>query len=147
MNDNLKSKVIPLIQEEEEEKPDSRTEEQTDTATEEKKEDDDDEMNKEWVKAFDLKVGSRASKRPYIDTLSPSAPTISESLDKITLDDLKTIDHKFTEPVSQHSKNEDSPLKDQQSHKLITTVIGSSMLVWYFGGSEGFSTIWQFFSS
>lgn len=157
MNDNLYPKVAPSITSRQEEEPVEESE-KDDTKLENGDKDDDDDMNKEWVKAFDLKVGSRASRRPHIDTLTPSAPTISESLDEITFDSLKTLDQPSKndhpiKPVAQESEKDAKkdhptlPKNQKQSGSLITTVIGSSMLVWYFGGSEGFSNIWHFFSS
>ncbi|KAI8345305.1 hypothetical protein EDC96DRAFT_449355 [Choanephora cucurbitarum] len=133
--------------------------------------DDLDGMDPLWVEAFALKVSSRDKRQKTQDTLSPMTPT---ELDPVTITKSTTIENNPTEaepvnaePIHIESSNttptETKPVhtysmeptpKDNTTHsshpsnrQWTSAAIGSSMLIWYFGGEEGFSKLWNFFSS
>ncbi|KAI8991994.1 hypothetical protein BDF20DRAFT_80572 [Mycotypha africana] len=110
------------------------------------------DMDQEWVKAFEMKVESRGARQRHQvgDTLSikagtpsPSKSSTASSSGSTTMADKKVI----RAPTA--SETEIPPLDDNtkknSNNTFISAAIGSSMLIWYFGGGEGFSRIWHFF--
>ncbi|KAL9558323.1 hypothetical protein MBANPS3_000946 [Mucor bainieri] len=118
-------------------------------------------MDPAWVEAFDLKVGSRGARHHLTDTLSPSTPTLSAPMDELPFIKLDPSekDHPSTtntattaaaaadkqEPSS--SNKGDTTADQSKSTSWISTLVGTSMLAWYFGGEEGISNAWHFLTS
>ncbi|KAI9473483.1 MAG: hypothetical protein EXX96DRAFT_621135 [Benjaminiella poitrasii] len=115
-------------------------------------------INTEWVRAFDMKVGSRGSRRYLADTISSSATTkpidkeeFASIFNKNKPSDSKEIKETVTDNEnsngSRSSKAEKPTSKVINKNTWVSTAVGSSMLIWYFGGSDGFSKIWHFLTS
>ncbi|OBZ85297.1 hypothetical protein A0J61_06651 [Choanephora cucurbitarum] len=128
-----------------------------------------DGMDPLWVEAFALKVSSRDKRQKTQDTLSPMTST---ELDPITITESAAIETKpmeaepanvessnttpvETKPVHVDTNSMEQPTPTHSSHESsnpsnrqwTSAAIGSSMLIWYFGGEEGFSKLWNFFTS
>ncbi|CEG81225.1 hypothetical protein RMATCC62417_15450 [Rhizopus microsporus] len=112
-----------------------------------------DEIDQKWVEAFELKVNSRTSKRRE----QQAEPVIHRSIDiESTLeDDIKDVvqneqdSKKETVKKDQENKVKDTVqyVENKTNNTLISSMIGTSLLVWYIGGQEGFIKIWEFISS
>ncbi|EIE76728.1 hypothetical protein RO3G_01432 [Rhizopus delemar RA 99-880] len=161
MNDNIFKKPVlqvqPVVEEEQADK-------------EEKKEEDDDiedDVNKEWVEAFEMKVSSRGSRSQKLkeEALLFTAESTKNTAQLLVNDNDKTEDEKLLEDNNEHKEviaDDKQLLKDDEISKVkadnkeesasnnntvINATIGSSLLIWYFGGQEAFIKIWEFFSS
>ncbi|CAO0798621.1 unnamed protein product [Mucor circinelloides] len=114
-------------------------------------------MDPAWVEAFDLKVGSRGARHHLTDTLSPSTPTLSAPIDElpfIKLDPSEKQHHPSTSTSTSTTADEEKPTSsnndntaDKSKNTWINTLVGTSMLAWYFGGEEGISNVWHFLTS
>ncbi|GAN03394.1 hypothetical protein MAM1_0040d02847 [Mucor ambiguus] len=112
-------------------------------------------MDPAWVEAFDLKVGSRGARHHLTDTLSPSTPTLSAPMNELPFVKLDLSENKHhpsttSTTADKHeppSSNNDSITADQSKNTWINTLVGTSMLAWYFGGEEGISNVWHFLTS
>lgn len=130
-----------------------------------------DGMDPAWVEAFDLKVGSRGARHQITDTLSPSTPTISASLDELpfinidkskehhpsttttatTIKNLKNeIDeesHKKAASSKETPSSNGNNNVDQTKNTWINAMVGTSMLAWYIGGEKGLANIWHYLTA
>ncbi|KAG1171586.1 hypothetical protein G6F70_006873 [Rhizopus microsporus] len=131
-----------------------------------------DEIDQKWVEAFELKVNSRKSKRRE----QQAEPIINRSIDiESTLeDDIKEVVQNEQDSKKETTKNDqvkdvvqnvenkandtvqnvENKAKDavqnvenKTNNTLVSSMIGTSLLVWYIGGQEGFIKIWEFISS
>lgn len=120
-----------------------------------------DEIDQKWVEAFELKVNSRTSKRRE----QQAEPVINRSIDiESTLeDDIKDVVQNEQDSKKETAKNDQAKdtvqnvenkakdtvqsVENKANNTLISSMIGTSLLVWYIGGQEGFIKIWEFISS
>jgi hypothetical protein len=119
-----------------------------------------DGMDGLWVEAFDRKVGTRGARHEMPDTLS-SKPKLSglalefvafespEPEPKIANEKVESsTKDEITDPIEKVVKSEPSSTENnEQQSNVVGGLVGTSMLVWYFGGGEAFQKIWDFFGS
>ncbi|KAI8328025.1 hypothetical protein BD560DRAFT_457169 [Blakeslea trispora] len=104
-----------------------------------------DGMDPRWVEAFELKVSSRDTRQKTQDNVSPI-----NTLDSVTAekDTLETPNSKTPHNSSPINTLDPVTVETRETkNQWASAMIGSSMLIWYFGGQEGFNKIWQFFAS
>ncbi|KAG2197447.1 hypothetical protein INT46_009917 [Mucor plumbeus] len=127
-------------------------------------------MDPAWVEAFDLKVGSRGARHQLTDTLSPSIPSVSISLDELPFINVDKSEHhpstaavatiiknlksetgeKYHEkaaPVKETLSSNDNSNEDQTKNTWINTIVGTSMLGWYIFGEKGLANIWHYLTA
>jgi len=72
----------------------------------------------------------------------------------IKLDPSEKQHHPSTSTSTSTTADEEKPtssnndnIADQSKNTWINTLVGTSMLAWYFGGEEGISNVWHFLTS
>ncbi|KAI8639831.1 hypothetical protein BD408DRAFT_420800 [Parasitella parasitica] len=110
-------------------------------------------MDPAWVDAFDLKVGSRGARHHMTDTLSPSTPTLSVPINELSFINVAKSEKEEHPPAANDLKNHTdekarrSETSTSNNNAWISAVVGTSMLAWYVGGEQGFSSVWHFLTA
>jgi hypothetical protein len=114
-----------------------------------------------WVEAFDRKVGTRGARHQMPDTLSSKPKLSGLALEFVAFEspdaskpEVKIVESitkdEITDPIEKVVKSESSSIENNEQQKqsnVVSGLVGTSMLVWYFGGGEAFQKIWDFFGS
>ncbi|KAI8886410.1 hypothetical protein K501DRAFT_177704 [Backusella circina FSU 941] len=113
-----------------------------------------DGMDGLWVEAFDRKVGTRGARHQLADTLSPEPKLSGLALEFVSFDtkkeekkDERTHHIETVIKSEPFTAKQDSGHQQQNQSNVVSGLVGTSMLVWYFGGGETFQKIWDFFGS